>query len=234
MGSSAKRIFVLSPHADDAELGVGGYLARAVDQGGRGHGGAGDGGHGAASPRRGHGTPAHGRIHAAMEVLGVQQVHVLTQERDGELPHFSHARMVGMLDDLQRAFQPDEILLPLPSAHQDHTYCWEAGIAMARPHRATHGPALVAGYEYPLTSWGAGAGFSAFRGGLYIDISATWERKLHALRQHASQFGAGDAGALALEGVSALARLRGAEAGFGHAELLHIVRQRWGQGVPSH
>lgn len=234
MGSRAKRIFVLSPHVDDAELGVGGYLARAVDQGAEVMVALATAGtvrhpHGAVTGRQ-----RMDEFHAAMEVLGVQQVRVLTQERDGELPHFSHARMVGMLDDLQRAFQPDEILLPLPSAHQDHTYCWEAGIAMARPHRATHGPALVAGYEYPLTSWGAGAGFSAFRGGLYIDISATWERKLHALRQHASQFGAGDAGALALEGVSALARLRGAEAGFGHAELLHIVRQRWGQGVPSH
>lgn len=147
MGSSAKRIFVLSPHADDAELGVGGYLARAVDQGAEVMVALATAG----TVRHPHGVVT-GRqrmdeFHAAMEVLGVQQVCVLTQERDGELPHFSHARMVGMLDDLQRAFQPDEILLPLPSAQQDHTYCWEAGIAMARPHRATHGPALVAGYE---------------------------------------------------------------------------------------
>lgn len=86
----------------------------------------------------------------------------------------------------------------------------------------------------PVDQLGRGRRVQRVPGRALTDISATWERKQHALRQHASQFGAGDAGALALEGVSALARLRGAEAGFGHAELLHIVRQRWGQGVPSH
>ncbi|WP_158702889.1 PIG-L deacetylase family protein [Melaminivora suipulveris] len=228
MNRTAKRIFVLSPHADDAELGVGGYLAKAVDQGAEVMVALATAG----TVQHFHGSEVTGsqrldEFHAAMAVLGVQQVRVLTQERDGELPHFSYARMVGMLDALQRSFQPDEILLPLPSAHQDHTYCWEVGIAMTRPHRVTHVPALVAGYEYPLTSWGQGAGFSAFRGGLYIDVSATWTRKLQALRQHVSQFGDADGDPLALEGVAALARLRGAEAGFGHAELLHVVRQRW-------
>lgn len=229
--SAPKRVLVLSPHSDDAELGVGGYLARVVAEGGvvlvalatvgaapKPNGS--DGSNGAASQRR------LAEFKRAMEVLGVQQHCVMSEGFDGRLNDFPKAEMIGMLDQLLEEFRPDEILLPLPSSHQDHTYCWEVGIAMSRPVASRHQPCLVAGYEYPATGWGAGAEFSAFKGGLYVNVEATWERKLAALREHQSQMRDADH-LISLEGVTVLGRMRGLEAGFKYAELLHVVRQRW-------
>ncbi|WP_257558250.1 PIG-L deacetylase family protein [Sphingobium sp. CFD-2] len=219
---------VLSPHADDAELGAGGYIGRVTAQGGEVMvvlATAGASNH----IETGASALADQRIaefQAAMRVLGVQQQHILTQGLDGELHAFPRSSFVKLLDDLQAEFEPDEILLPLPSSHQDHTYCWETGIAMTRPKSPKLLPSLVAGYEYPLSGWGPGAAFNNCKGGLYVDITASWELKLAALRQHASQLG-NRAGLVSIEAVEALAHWRGLEAGYRRAELFHIVRQRW-------
>lgn len=226
---AAKRVFVLSPHADDAELGIGGYLARVVDEGGEVM---------VALATVGDVRHLHDTVNttaqkreeeyfAAMSVLGIQHCRILTKGLDGELQKHPRGELVAMLDTLQSEFEPDEILLPLPSSHQDHVYCWEVGISMARPNAAKRLPSLVAGYEYPLTSWGPGSAFNPFTGGLYLNVTHTWERKLEALRQHQSQMARGDGHIISLEGVTALGRLRGIEAGYGYAELLHVVRQRW-------
>lgn len=228
MKDFSKRVLALSPHADDVELGVGAYLANVVSEGGLVLVVLATAGAEPKGNSRGANSAElrKGEFQRAMVVLGVQQTCVLSEGFDGRLQAFPMDEMVGMLDGLRDEFQPDEILLPLPSSHQDHSYCWEAGIAMTRPTASKRQPSLVAGYEYPMTGWGAGAEFSAFKGGLYINVEATWERKLAALREHRSQVREADH-LISLEGVTALGRMRGLESGFKYAELLHVVRQRW-------
>lgn len=223
------RVMVLSPHADDAELGAGGYLARVVQSGGEVMvvlATIGDVRH-LHSDQLVVADQRAAEFRAAMRELGVQHTRILTEGMDGSLNQFPRAQMVGVLDEVQQDFQPDVVLLPLPSAHQDHAYCWEVGVAMARPNFAKHQPALVAAYEYPLTGWGAGAEYSSFKGGLYVNVTATWERKLAALRQHRSQMRQGRGHLLSEEGAAALGRWRGMESGYEYAELLHVIRQRW-------
>ncbi|WER48987.1 PIG-L family deacetylase [Cupriavidus sp. WKF15] len=224
-----KRVFVLSPHADDAELGVGGYLARVIDAGGEVMVALGTvGASTSICLRREIGKEERlSESRESMAVLGVQSVEVLTEGLDGALSSYPAVEMIGRLDRLQNMFEPDEVLIPLPSSHQDHRYCWEVGIASTRPNHTKHVPRLVAAYEYPATFWGEGALHKGFGGGLYIDITQTWTRKLDALRRHQSQMLEDPGRLIGIEGATALAQLRGVEAGFAKAELLHVLRQRW-------
>lgn len=222
-----RKILLLSPHADDAELGAGGYLARSVARGAEVM---------VVLATAGPSADSHPDAKAladlrmaectrAMKILGVQHLHLLRRGCDGELAQKLPAnRLTQLLDGLIDGFAPDEVLLPLPSSHQDHVHCWNAGIAAARPRATGHRPDLVAGYEYPLSHWGAGARFQPFQGGLYVDVTTHWPRKIEALQAHASQMNRASHHPISIDGAAALARLRGLEAGCEYAELLHVVR----------
>lgn len=220
-----KTVLVFSPHADDAELGVGGYIAKTVAEGGTvivavATVGAVNFLH---LDREVEGYARLEELNNSMKVLGVQHVRVLSEGYDSKLHQLPMGNMVRQLDDLQEEFQPTEVLIPLPSAHQDHQYCWDVGVASTRPSPAKHSPSMVAAYEYPLTFWGAGSQASAFRGGVYVDVTAHWETKIKALGQYTTQMRDG-VSLISLQGATALAQLRGVEAGVSYAELLHALR----------
>lgn len=226
----SKKVLVLSPHPDDAELGVGGYLASITAAGGEAMVILATVGPPAES------SPAWEALAAtrktdfthAMDVLAVQHGRILGQGGDGELrQRLPMSRFVRLLEGFIDEFAPDEVPPPLPSSHQDHVHCWEAGIAATRPRSTGHRPTLVASYEYPLSHWGAGAAFHSFRGGLYTDVTPTWPRKLLGLQAHASQMDRAPGHPIGIEGATTLARLRGMEAGCEYAELPHIVQMRW-------
>lgn len=222
-----KTILILSPHADDAELGCGGYIARTIYEGGTvivalATVGAIKFIH---LDREVTASEREEEFNKSMAVLGVQHTHILTRGLDSNLNTFPQGDMVGMLDSLQKQYTPDEVLIPLPSAHQDHRYCWEVGVATTRPSAARHTPTMIAAYEYPLSSWGDGAAANSFTGGVYVNIEDYWEHKIEALSQYGTQM-RGQYDLISTGGVEALARLRGIEAGFKYAELLHALRIR--------
>jgi LmbE family N-acetylglucosaminyl deacetylase len=130
-----------------------------------------------------------------------------------------------MLDDIIDQFKPTEVLIPLPSSHQDHRYTWEVGIAATRPSAAKHQPTLIAAYEYPSTNWGDGSEANAGKGGLYANVTDYWDRKVEALSKYETQM-RGEHHLYSIAGVTALGNLRGLEAGFGKAELFHVLRIR--------
>lgn len=222
-----RKLLVLSPHADDAEIGCGGFIARTVAEGGE------------VMVCVATVSPVHflhlGRTVSiqerldefdnSMSVLGVQRRVILSYERDGSMALFSQAEMVRQLDDIQQEFKPDTVLIPLPSSHQDHRYCWEVGIAATRPSQAKHQPGVIAAYEYPSTNWGDGAEANASRGGMYANVSDYWDQKVESLKQYKTQMRA-DGHLFSIDGVEALARLRGLESGYKHAELFHTLRIR--------
>lgn len=220
-----KTVMVFSPHADDAEIGCGGYIAKTIAEGGNVivvlatvgdvkflH-----------LNKEVSSNTRLAEFHASMQALGVSQTHTLTHGLDSRLNTFPMGDMVAMLDSIQEECKPDEVLIPLPSAHQDHQYCWDVGVAATRPSKAKHAPSVVAAYEYPLTFWGAGSGAASFRGGIYINVTDHWESKINALLEYGTQMRDGIS-LIGLEGVEALARLRGVECGFEKAELLHALR----------
>lgn len=218
-----KRVLVLSPHADDAEIGCGGYIARTVAEGGVVM---------VALATVGDIRFLHLKdtvsvrvrleeFENSMQALGVQQHRILSSGYDSTLNNYPMGQMVAQLDELQEEFKPDEVLLPLPSSHQDHKYCWEVGIAATRPSPAKHSPSVVAAYEYPQSFWGTSNPVG--QGGVYVDVSAYWAKKIVALSCYATQMRNGHS-LIGLAGVEALATLRGVECGVSKAELLHALR----------
>jgi LmbE family N-acetylglucosaminyl deacetylase len=113
----------------------------------------------------------------------------------------------------------DQVFLPVPSHHQDHQIVYQVGFAALRP-RGSPGPSLVAAYEYPYVGWAP----EEPRGGRwYVDISGTLDRKKAALAAYRTQ-AASPPHPLSWEAVETLARQRGFESGFRHAELFHVLR----------
>lgn len=221
-----EKLLVLSPHADDAEFGAGGYIGRTIAEGGtvcvvlmtvsqvkfrhRGD------------------VSAQTRLEefrSSLRTLGVQHHHVLSRGLDGKMYTAPQCGFVRKLDDIIDRFKPSEVLIPLPSSHQDHRYAYEVGIAATRPSAAKHQPRLIAAYEYPSSSWGEGASEDASKGGMYVNVAPWWGLKLNALNCYASQL-RGPHHLFSIAGVEALGNLRGLEAGFRKAELFHTLRVR--------
>jgi LmbE family N-acetylglucosaminyl deacetylase len=223
----SKRVLVLSPHSDDAELGVGAYLAKVASEGGEVIVALSTVGN-SQSLRLSREIVEEERLEefrAAMKILGVQRTIVLTRGMDGRLREYPMAEMVRALDLLQKDFEPDEVLIPLPSFHQDHRYCWEAGLATTRPSMGKHMPRLIAAYEYPGNCWGSDQTTYPAQGWIYVDATRTWHRKVEALKQHRSQM---EHGALiGIDGATAMATLRGLESGYEKAERMLCLKLRY-------
>jgi LmbE family N-acetylglucosaminyl deacetylase len=161
---------------------------------------------------------------ASMDVLGVNKLEVLYRDKDRLLDTVPIADIVDKLDQIQRDFRPNEVLMPLPSSHQDHDIAYRACIAATRPSAYDGCLQLIAAYEYPATSWGSNANADAGKGGMYVELADRYlDQKLEALRQYNTQM-RNDKHCFSLEASRALARMRGLEAGLHNAELLHVMR----------
>ena len=173
-------ILAFAPHPDDAELGCGGSLIRAVDQGLRvavadltvGEMGS-------------RGTPEsreHERQRAA-ELIGLQTRYTLGLP-DSKIGADPSQR--APLIELIRQTRPRIVLIPYwEDRHPDHAAasqlvrnaCFFAGVRKVgegRPHR----PERI--YYYSL--------HSPFPPTFVIDVSSTWERKMAAIHAYQSQF----------------------------------------------
>lgn len=223
----SKKILVIAPHSDDAELGCGGYLAkqailgaeitvvvmavgtiRHVDSG-----------------KTVHASTRLDEAVAAGEVLGVKSVVLGFDGMDSLMDTLPMRDVIDKIGAAIVSYAPDEVLLPLPSAHQDHEVVYKAAIAACRPRPATRGIKAILAYEYPATGWGSGSEFSAGRGGMYVDITEVMPIKQAALNCHKSQMRDGQ-DLISTYAADALARLRGVESCCQYAELLHVIRMR--------
>jgi LmbE family N-acetylglucosaminyl deacetylase len=218
-----KRVLVVSPHADDAEISCGGTIARVIAEGGEVCVALMTAG--SVKFRHSGDVPTSERIqefNASMESLGVQYSRVLSFDLDGKMYTAPQSNFVSQLDDFIDSFKPDTILVPLPSSHQDHRYAWEVCLAATRPNISKHQPQLIAAYEYPLSCWYNG-GFEAGKGGMYVDVSKYWDKKIEALKQYKTQM-RGDQSLISIRSVESLATQRGLESGVDKAELMHVLR----------
>jgi N-acetylglucosamine malate deacetylase 1 len=221
---TTQRLLVLSPHADDAELGAGGFIARTVAE-------AGDVCVALMTVGqvkfRHRGTVMPGErmreFTDSMGLLGVDRVNILSRGLDGKMYTAPQCEFVAKLDDLIDDFKPTQVLIPLPSSHQDHRYAYEVGIAATRPSAAKHQPGMIAAYEYPSSNWGDGAEANPSKGGMYVNVSVFWRHKMDALNCYASQM-RGPHHLFSTAGVDALGTMRGLESGCQRAELFHVLR----------
>lgn len=227
---SCQRWLIISPHADDAELGLGGSIARATEAGievhiavvvlkGENH-------------LRGQcyvsASQRHQELAAAMETAGAQYS-VLNFVREGEtfdLASSSQSVCISQLDKLIDEIQPELIMMPVPSFHQEHQWVYQCCVATTRPTKPGNPLRLIAAYEYPPAGWGNSSSWDGSRGAIYINISRHLSAKISMLEQHQSQMSAADNALISIDGVKRLASFRGLEAGYDYAEMIYLMRGR--------
>ena len=207
------RILAFGAHLDDIEPSLRGTLARAVDNG---HAvkmivlsNSAYVNHDGTLLRTEDQAVEEGR--RAAGILGVTDLEVLDFPNK-DIPYSS--RVVEGLDRKICEFKPDVIFTHWPfDTHQDHRNTGLSSISASRYYNT------ILMYE-PITP--AGRSYVGFRPQLYVDIGATLDRKIEALRAHKSQlekYGEGW-----IEAVKARARYRGFDMGKEYAETFEVMR----------
>ncbi|MET1159593.1 MAG: PIG-L deacetylase family protein [Thermoprotei archaeon] len=190
----AKNIVCVSPHPDDCEVGVGGLIARyasigkniyyiIMTDGSRGTSRKDLSRHELATIRR-------KEQEQAAKILGVKKIYWLDYP-DGELPYDNE--VIGKLIRYYRMLKPDIVLAPDPSlpyeAHPDHRNTGKAAstavVFSSMP--LFNREDLDMGLDVHKVRYIAY--YYTNRPNYFIDITDYMNKKLEALKQHASQFG---------------------------------------------
>jgi LmbE family N-acetylglucosaminyl deacetylase len=219
---SRKRVLVVAPHPDDETLGVGGTIAKFAEQGHEVH----------VLMVSGHLPPLYSResyeitvseAKKAFDILGVSDSHFL------EIP----ATMIGdrpihevngKFCQVVKEIKPHIVFCPYPDRHVDHRLVFDSVMVATRPVGIGKDIEIVAAYEtLSETHWNAPHIEPNFTPNWVVNISATIEKKLEALKSYQSQISEFP-GPRSLEAVEALAKFRGTQAGFGFGEGMHIIR----------
>lgn len=198
-------LVVLAPHMDDETLGCGGMLARATDPLVL-----------FAVSSRDEGI----EVDEVAKLLGFRYDVLYGPEFEARLLSIDRRELVGRVEETLHEEQPEKVLLPSPSYHQDHTAFFEAGVAATRPlSREGYIASCVACYEYPGSAWRRDGREDQLN--YYVDIGEVIDQKLAAVSAYRSQRGRST---VDVDVVRSWARLRGAFVGVRYAEAFQLLR----------
>jgi len=221
------KVLVIAPHADDETLGLGGTIARYVDEG---HAvtvailtGPGEGRH----PIIPNESWDLVRLEArrAMTVLGVTDLifENLPAVLVADQPHWELNRLTSSV--LERV-EPDVLFVPfLLDVHRDHRELFHSLSVAWRPSN-TCGRAIKQIYTYEVVSethWNFASVEGGFLPNVYIDISGYLDKKLEALACYESQVRP-EPDSRSEAAVRALAVWRGSQMNMAAAESFVLVR----------
>jgi LmbE family N-acetylglucosaminyl deacetylase len=218
-----KRVLVIAPHPDDESLGLGGAIAKFVEQGHEVH----------LLIVSGHLPPLYKRedydvtvaeAYNAFDILGVTNSTFLEipATQIGEVPvHELNKKFTDIVDMLE----PQIVFCPYPDRHVDHRIVFESTMVATRPVGSGKGIEILGAYEtLSETHWNAPHIEPNFTPNWIIDITQQIEIKLNALKCYQSQI-SDFPSPRSIEAIEALAKFRGTQAGFGYGEGMHIIRK---------
>jgi LmbE family N-acetylglucosaminyl deacetylase len=211
-------VLVIAPHALDEVLGCGGVIARHADHG--------DVVHVLILFGDGTGRDAARRMNAqkAAQILGARTPRFagFPENRGDTIPLLE---VVNGIERCVAALKSEVVYVSHGgNLNVDHQTCFRAAATALRP---VPGSSVRAVYAYEIlssTDWapeGIGAPFLPNR---FVEIGAQLERKVGALRAYGDEMRPAPH-ARSIEGVRALARLRGGSAGVSAAEAFLLVRE---------
>ena len=208
-----KKLLILAPHTDDAELGCGGTIARALEEGGEVHV--------AAFSTCEDSVPAalpqdtlRCEFYKAMTMLGVPESNLWVGNYIVRRLNESRQRVLDDLVELGRRIQPDAVILPSGhDMHQDHQVVHAEGM------RAFKHITLL-GYELPWNNL-------TFDAQAFVALEARHiQLKAATLGCYASQAMLGrpyfESGF-----IEGWARMRGVQVRLPYAEAFELMRIRW-------
>jgi LmbE family N-acetylglucosaminyl deacetylase len=223
------RILVVSPHADDETIGLGGTISALVKEG-HDISVAVLTGHGEKEPHpiwpRSEWIKIRKEAKAAMEVLGVKRLifREIPAVRVCEEPIW---RLNKLTSGLINEVKPDVLFVPFPyDLHRDHRELFHSFSVAWRPVSETgKGIREVFAYEVQSeTHLNAPYLEPGFIPNVWIDISQTLKIKLEAVACYKSQVNAFPH-SRSLRAIRALAEWRGAQIGVEAAEALVSIRR---------
>jgi LmbE family N-acetylglucosaminyl deacetylase len=225
--TAARRVLVISPHADDEALACGGLMARLADGGaeifvqfmtvdGFHHYGL-DGG-----------TTYQQRldeIETVAEMLSFEwDIAYGDQDLIEKLDTVPKRDLVDLFENRIDQLEPDLVLIPSGADYdQDHVATFETSVAALRPIAPVFGKWLVPhvlAYESPKIMWSVD---DVPRPEAFVDITDVISRKLDALAAYETQ-ARPSPHIRSPEAVTALSCLRGKEIGVEHAEAFKVLR----------
>lgn len=217
------RVLVVAPHPDDEVLGCGGVLALLADAGNPGEVAIVTAGQ---PPRydAAHLAAIAEETRAAHAILGVAAVHQLGLPA-AALDTVPHATVNGAFAALFEAVRPDTLFIPFNGdIHLDHQIVFASSLVAARPAGPTY-PVRILAYEtLSETNWNAPGMTPGFIPNVFVEITATLDRKLAAFAAYASQVRSFPA-ERSPEALQALARLRGSTVHRHAAEAFMLIRE---------
>jgi LmbE family N-acetylglucosaminyl deacetylase len=202
----AKRtVLAIGAHPDDLELAVGGTLARLAAAGARVV-------MAVISIPSDYATRL-AEARRAAEILGCELRVMMNGHGPQRVDDLKTYELVGMLDQLVRELEPAAVLTHSASEfHRDHVNVHNACVSTQRLRQFdffSYSPTMCR--PVPVQ----------FHPRLYVNVSATIEKKMQAIEAHASQFGSRGIGTELYRDV---ARLNGRMVGVDYAEGLDVGR----------
>jgi N-acetylglucosamine malate deacetylase 1 len=220
----SERVLVIAPHPDDETLGCGGTLLRMAESGAelawlivtRISEEAGF------TPQRVQGREAE--IEKVTSLLGFSEVFQLSMPTR-QLDAIPMAELVEQFSGVFREFRPEHVFLPHRSdVHSDHRVVFDAGAACAKWFRYPTVRRLLSYETISETDFCLDTR-SPFQPNCFVDISRYLERKLEVVAAYESELGTFPF-PRSIEALRALAKVRGAAAGFAAAEAFQLLRER--------
>jgi LmbE family N-acetylglucosaminyl deacetylase len=224
-------VLVIATHPDDEVLGVGGTIARLVDEGKqvtvtivtRGD-----------SLMFDEKLVEQGREEAreAHRLLGVKETLFLDKFPAAKLDQVPHHELNRALQELIQTMQPSVLFIPfVGDIHLDHQLVFKSALVAVRP-QGQFAPHTVLAYEtLSETNWNAPYLSPGFCPDLYVDISEYIEQKLKAIKMFRSQLHPFP-NERSVEAIQALATHRGATVGCHAAEAFVLIRKIHNAGLP--
>lgn len=208
----AKRILVLAPHTDDAELGCGGTIARMVDEGSQVYVAAFSTAEESLPPGM---PPDTLRIefNEAMPILGLPVDHLVVYDYPVRRLSYHRQEVLESLVSLNRRFNPDLVLMPSGNdVHQDHQVVHAEGLRAFRN-------ISVLGYELPWNH-------TTFSAQAFVMLERSHiEKKWAALQCYRSQLFL-ERLYMTREFIESMARVRGVQIKADWAEAFEVMRLR--------
>lgn len=211
-----RKILVLTPHADNSELGMGGTIAK--------HAAEGDSVYVLLIATHKNDSVRVNQFAEACKVMGVNPVWSGRGDFEDGLVGSDMRELVGLIDVYKNKLRPDILYLPFPSLHQDHVSVYEAGLRSARISLSDsqwYIPTVLV-YREPVSQvdiYSTGLQFSLFK-----DISGEFiKKKMDAMACHKTEV-LPYPHASSPEYLDYEARAEGGLYGVEHAEVFAAVR----------
>ena len=208
MFGSVKTVLVLAPHTDDGELGVGGTIAKLIEQGVHVYYAA----FSTAEESVPEGLPKDilkTEVKAATQKLGIASDRLIIYSYQVRKLNYVRQEILDHLIVLRNWLNPDLVFMPsLHDIHQDHITIAQEGLRAFKNR-------IILGYELIWNNL-------SFDTQCFVKLEERHvQLKVQALQEYASQKGRDY---MAPEFIHALAKTRGVQVGAQYAEAFEVVR----------